>query len=114
MPGGPRHVLAPVDLDAAAPVGAGRGPLAAPSATPGSARIPARSSRGASADGRPSRQGAAALGRAHPSASGALGPATEATDGTGTSRLQRRKPTAFPTEPLPFPEQGSRHLDSKR
>ena len=26
MPGGPRHVLAPVDLDAAAPVGAGRDP----------------------------------------------------------------------------------------
>lgn len=87
---------------------------AASSATPGSARIAARSPRGASADGRPSRRDAAALGRAHPSASGALGSATEATDGTGTSRLRRRKPTAFSTDPLSLPEWGSRHLDSKR
>ena len=79
---------------------------AASSATPGSARIAARSPRGASADGRPSRRDAAALGRAHPSASGALGSATEATDGTGTSRLRRRKPTAFSTDPLSLPEWG--------
>lgn len=28
--------------------------------------------------------------------------------------MRRRKPTAFPTEPLSLPERGSRHLDSKR
>lgn len=74
--------------------------LTASKATPGSASMPARSSRSASATGRPSRHDEDARRRAHPSASRVFSSASEPTEGTGTSRLRRRKPTAFSTDPF--------------
>ena len=54
------------------------------------------------------------LMRSQPMRSLASGSSTDATDGTGTRRFLRRKPTAFSTDPFSFPEWGSRNLDSKR
>ena len=46
--------------------------------------------------------------------SSAFSSAIEPTEGTGTSGLRLRRPTAFSTGPFSFPEQGLQHLDSKR
>lgn len=76
--------------------------------------MPARSSRSASAVGRPSRHDEDARRRSHPSASASFSSAIDPTDGTGTSRLRRRNPTAFSTEPFSLPEYGLQNLASKR
>ncbi|AKT48767.1 hypothetical protein ADJ70_07130 [Olsenella sp. oral taxon 807] len=52
--------------------------------------------------------------RSQPMRSLASGPAADATDGTGTRRFPRGRPTASPTDPLSFPEWGSRNLDPRR
>lgn len=78
--------------------------LTASNAAPGSARISARSSRRASADGRPSRHPAAPLGRAQPSASRESGSASDPTLGAGASGLRLRWPAALAAEPLSLPE----------
>lgn len=104
VPSGARHVLAPVDHHVAAPVRLGPDPPHGVGGTPGKASIPARSSRGASAVGLPTRHDEEARRRAHPSASIAFSSAIDPTDGTGASGLRRRSPTAFSSEPLSLPE----------
>ena len=52
--------------------------------------------------------------RLQPTCGLALGSSTDATDGTGTRRFPRGRPTAFPTDPLPPPERGSRNLGPRR
>lgn len=54
------------------------------------------------------------LMRSQPTRNLALSSSTDATDGTGTRRFLRRKPTAFSTDPFSFPEWGLQNLDSKR
>ena len=103
VPGGPGDVLAPVGLDVAAPVCAAAR-HAASNSTPGRARMAARSSRQASPCGLPPRRRAAALTLARPSARNASDSGGAPDADTGTRRLRRRSPTAFSTEPFPFPE----------
>ena len=78
--------------------------LTASKGTPGSAGMAARSSRSASAVGAPERYLAEALMRSQPSLRARLSAASDGADGSGTSRLRRRKPTAFSTEPFSLPE----------
>ena len=82
--------------------------------TPGRDTVAAKSTGNALVAGSPDLSREAGSVRSQPMRSLASGPAADATDGTGTRRFLRRKPTAFPTDPLSFPEWGSRNLDSKR
>lgn len=87
---------------------------AASRGVPGSAGIPARSSRSASGVATPPLPLAPASARSQPVLSVRLGSSTEATSGTGTRRFRRRNPTASSTEPLSLPGQGSRWRPSRR
>lgn len=87
---------------------------AASNGVPGSASMPARPSGSASAVPLPSLFLAPALVRPQPVASLPSGPSGESATGTGTRGLRRRKPTAFPADPLSFPERGSRQRLSQR
>lgn len=80
--------------------------LTASKGSAGSAAIAARSSARASIAGRPSRHREAAFSRSHPAASSPFSSSRDPTDGTGTSRFLRMKPTAFSTEPFSLPEYG--------
>ena len=82
--------------------------------TPGRDTVAAKSTGNALVADSPDLLREVELMRSQPMHSLASGPAADATDGTGTRRFLRRKPTAFPTDPLSFPEWGSRNLDSKR
>lgn len=114
VPGGARLALAPVDPRVAALVRLGPDPPHGVEGDPGQGEhprevLPQRLRRGPAV-----RHDEEARSRAHPSASIAFSSAIDPTDGTGTSRLRRRNPTAFCSEPFSLPEYGTRNLASKR
>jgi hypothetical protein len=80
--------------------------LTASKGVPGSAGTPARPPGSASAAGFPSPFRACASILSQPDASLSSGPSSD--DASGTGRLRRRGPTAFPTDTLSSPEYGLR------
>ena len=70
--------------------------------TPGRDTVAAKSAGNAFVAGSPDLSREAGSVRSQPMRSLASGPAADATDGTGTRRFLRRKPTAFSTDPFSF------------
>ena len=82
--------------------------------TPGRDTVAAKSTGNALVAGSPDLSREAGSVRSQPTCGLASGPAADATDGTGTRRLPRGRPTASPTDPFSFPEWGSRNLGPRR